>query len=341
MQEQIANWGIGINLGNSLDAIGGETAWGNPPITQEMIHMFAAAGFNMLRIPTTWAGHFGDAPDYAVDPAWMDRVQQVVDWALKEGLRVILNTHHEQNLWLRTDLKSLRKVMPAFVALWEQIAARFADYDDMLIFQGLNEPRIEGGADEWNGATPEVRAAVNALNAAFVDTVRESGGRNAERWLCIPTVGAQITAPGLESLIIPEDDKLIVTVHSYKPERFVLDHHEVGTTPFFGPEEEAELDRVFALLKEFRLAHPTVPLMLTEHGAVSKPIDSQGQRNDVDRANFEQAFLSRAAAMGIPCIYWDNNYYSAGDEWFGLFDRQTLQCNSPKVLEAMLPYRAK
>ena len=341
MQEQIANWGIGINLGNSLDAIGGETAWGNPPVTREMIHMYAAAGFDMLRVPTTWAGHFGDAPDYPVNPAWMNRVQQVVDWALEEGLRVILNTHHEQNLWLRTELKTLRNVLPAFVALWKQVAARFAGYDDMLVFQGLNEPRVEGGAEEWNGATPDVRAAVNALNAAFVDVIRESGGQNARRWLCIPPVGAQITAPGLKDMIIPEDNRLIVTVHSYKPERFVLDHHAVGSVSVFGPDEEAELDSAFALLKDFRHAHPTVPLMITEHGAVSKVSGPLGQRNDMDRAKFEHAFLSRASAMGIPCVYWDNNYYSAGDEWFGLFDRVTLKCHSPRVLEAMLAYRTK
>lgn len=341
MQETISNWGIGINLGNSLDAIGGETAWNNPPTTREMIHMFAQAGFDMLRIPVTWAGHFGPAPAFAVDPAWMDRVQQVVDWALEEGLRVILNTHHEQHVWMPVELKALRETIPPFAALWKQIAERFAGYDDMLVFQGMNEPRLENDVDEWNGATPDVRAAVNALNATFVDVVRHSGGNNAHRWLCIPTAGAQITTPGLKDLIIPRDDRLIVTVHSYKPQAFGLQNDITGSTPYFGAEGEAVLDEAFAMLKAFRADHPTVPVMVTEHGAVSKVIGPNDERNDADRIRYEKAFLSRAAALGIPCIYWDNNYYSAGDEWFGLFDREKLKCNTPKMLEAMLDYRAK
>ena len=149
MQQEIANWGIGINLGNSLDAVGGETAWNNPITTREMIHMYAAAGFDILRVPTTWALHMGLGPDYIVDPAWMNRVQEVVDWALEEGMRVILNVHHENETWLRPELKALKDVMPQFVALWKQICFRFRDYGDRLIFQGMNEPHSSRDPNAW------------------------------------------------------------------------------------------------------------------------------------------------------------------------------------------------
>ncbi len=335
MQSSIANWGIGINLGTTLDARGGETAGNNPVTTRPMIHLFAQSGFDILRIPTTWHLHIGPEPDYAVDPAWMDRVEEVVRWGLDEGMRVILNTHHEQSSWLKTELKHLPQVLPKFVALWKQIAARFRDYDDRLVFQGLNEPRVEGGQDEWNGGTPDVRAAVNALNAAFVETVRQSGGNNQRRWLCIPPVGAKICTEGLEGLIVPKDDRVIISVHTYMPESFCLSHTRPGSTPYFTPEVEKVMNDTLDILAAY-VAHAPAPIILTEHGAVTKPIDDQGNRNDQDRAAFERAFLRRAKAMGIPCVLWENNYYDDGDEWFGLFDRSALKCNTPVVLAAMM-----
>lgn len=339
MQQEIANWGIGINLGNSLDAVGGETAWNNPITTREMIHMYAAAGFDILRVPTTWALHMGLGPDYIVDPAWMNRVQEVVDWALEEGMRVILNVHHENETWLRPELKALKDVMPQFVTLWKQICFRFRDYGDRLIFQGMNEPHSSRDPNAWNGASRDVRAAINALNHAFVATVRESGGKNPARWLCIPPAAAQITKDGLDDLIIPKDPRVIVTVHNYAPSRFVFAHNEPDETPHFDAEAERTLDGVFEMLQSFQ-SRTGATIMMTEHGAVTKIDPETGKRNDSDRAAYETAFLNRAKALSIPCVLWDNNYFDDGDEWFGLFDRTALRCNSPEVLKAMLPFRA-
>lgn len=339
MQQDIATWGIGINLGNSLDALGSETAWNNPLTTREMIRMYAQAGFDMLRIPTTWALHMGLAPDYTVDPAWMRRVQEIVDWALEAGMRVILNVHHENETWLRPELKALKDVMPQFVALWKQICAHFRDYDERLVFQGMNEPHSSRDPSAWVGATADIRAAVNALNHAFVATVRESGGRNPQRWLCIPPAGAQITQPGLNDLLVPKDSRVIVSVHSYAPSQFVLAHNDPDETSRFDAHAEEVLDGVFAQLKDFQ-QRTGATLIITEHGAVTKVDKETGLRNDNDRAAYEKAFLSRAKALGIPCILWDNNYYEEGDELFGLFDRSALRCNSPAVMEAMLPFRS-
>ena len=337
-QNEIAGWGLGINLGNSLDAIGGETAWKNPPVTRDMIHMFANAGFDILRIPTTWHLHIGEGPDYKVDPVWMERVHEIVSWAIDEGMRVILNTHHEQSSWLVTRMGAMDEVMPKFCALWKQIAERFEHFGEKLVFQGMNEPRVENDKDEWNGGTPDVRAAVNALNQAFVRTVRASGGNNLRRWLCIPTVGAKICEIGLNELEIPADDRVIVTVHSYTPQEFTLgDFTEIDLKEFTAFARKA-IDDEFEILKSW-MKKTDVPVMITEHGAVSKIMDSNGTRNDDARADYERFFLGKAHELGIPCVLWDNNYYTEGDQFFGLFDRAKGVCNSPEVLKAIMEFQ--
>lgn len=346
MQQHIAHWGVGINLGNSLDCFRGgamdsdatdyETLWQNPKTTREMIHMYAEAGFDILRLPTTWGAHIGPAPDYAVDPAWMDRVEEIVTWAMEEGLRVILDTHHENN-WLRCELASIADVLPRFAALWQQIAQRFNKFGEKLVFQGLNEPRIEGGENEWWGCTPDVRAALNVLNHTFVKVVRATGGNNATRWLCIPTAAAKPHPDALKDMILPKDDHIIVTVHSYTPAVFAFNHNPETSTPYFTKEMEQGLYEDFDNIAAFQQATGAA-VMITEYGAVVKTLPD-GSTNDEERARYETCFLTRAKEMGIPAVLWDNNYYTAGDEFFGLFDRRTLTCNTPCVMEAIRAFR--
>lgn len=342
MQKQLETWGVGINLGNSLDCfrdgvLDTETCWNNPRTTRAMIHMFAEAGFDILRIPTTWGDHMGPAPDYAVDETWMNRVEEVVAWALEEGLRVILNTHHE-NHWLRCELAAIKDVLPRFAALWQQIAQRFNKYGEKLVFQGLNEPRIEGGENEWWGCTPDVRAALNVLNHTFVTTVRQSGGNNATRWLCIPTAAAKPHPDGFKDMILPKDERIIVTVHSYTPAVFAFHHNPETSTPYFTPEMEAAMYEDFDNIAAYQ-QQTGAAVMITEYGAVIKRLPD-GTPNDAERVKYQKAFLTRARSMGIPTVLWDNNYYTAGDEFFGLFDREKLICNTPCEMEAIRAFRA-
>lgn len=341
MQKDIANWGVGINLGNSLDAFkpgveDTETCWENPRTTRGMIHMFAEVGFDMLRIPVSWGMHIGPAPDYTVDPAWMDRVEEVVSWALDEGMRVILNTHHE-NSWLLCQLAAMKDVLAKYAALWQQIARRFEKYGERLVFQGLNEPRVENGENEWYGGTPNARAALNVLNHTFVSVVRATGGNNADRWLCIPTLGAKPHPVALGDLILPKDDRLIVTVHSYTPASFVFTHNPEKSSPYFTPEAQQALIVDFDHIHAFQ-EQTGATVMITEYGSVTKKYPD-GSCNDDQRALYTTAFLTRAREMGIPAVLWDNNYYYRGDEYFGLFDRTALTCNSPAVLAAIQPFR--
>ena len=150
-QELVADMKLGWNLGNTLDATGGialesERAWGNPTTTQEMIDEVLAQGFNVIRIPVTWEGHFGDGPDYKVHEIWMNRVQEVVDYAYNKGAYVILDIHHEE--WHFPSEENKEAASEILTALWTQIAERFKDYDEHLIFDGLNEPRKKGTAVE-------------------------------------------------------------------------------------------------------------------------------------------------------------------------------------------------
>lgn len=190
---------IGWNLGNTLDStstsIGAvvEMAWGNPKTTQEMIDAVVDQGFNVIRIPVSWGGQMGSAPAYNVLPAWMDRVQEVVDYAYSRGVYVIVNIHHED--WHFPSEENKDAAAEHLAALWTAIATRFRDYDEHLIFEGMNEPRKIGTSVEWNGGDKEGRDVVNYLDQVFVDAVRATGGNNTIRNLMVPGYAASVNAP--------------------------------------------------------------------------------------------------------------------------------------------------
>ena len=137
----IASLKRGWNLGNTFDAFGGETGWGNPRTTREMIDFVAQAGFDVLRVPVTWKENMGAAPNYRLNANFLLRVREVIQWGLDAGMTVILNTHHEGE-WLKPSTEYLDKIEPRFIALWRQIAEYFGDMDERLMFEGMNEPRL-------------------------------------------------------------------------------------------------------------------------------------------------------------------------------------------------------
>ena len=150
---------IGWNLGNTLDATGGtkndplsaETSWGNPKTTEDMIKAVKEKGFNVIRVPVTWTGHLGDAPDYKINEEWLNRVQEVVNYVINNDLYCIINMHHED--WHFPSYDNLEPAKAELVAIWKQIAARFEGYDEHLIFEGMNEPRMVNTPSEWTGGT--------------------------------------------------------------------------------------------------------------------------------------------------------------------------------------------
>lgn len=333
--ELIAEMGAGWNLGNTLDAEGGETAWGNPITTQEMIDEVYKAGFNTIRIPTTWDGHMGEAPDYTVDSEWLDRVEEVVGYALKNNMYVILNTHHEDN-WVKPQYDELDDVKEQLSALWTQVAERFSDYGDHLIFEGLNEPRIKGGASEWDGGTEEGRDCLNQLNDTFVKAVRATGGNNETRTLLI-SFAAQAAPVGIENLTVPDDKYVGVSIHAYTP--YCFTYEPVGleyNALYFDKSCASEIERLFSNLDETFISQG-IPVIITEYGAVSKKLDKDQETTNVDEvAKWTSCYVSTAEKYGIPCVWWDNGYYTSGNELFGIFNRNELSWYTPEIVKAIM-----
>lgn len=334
IHDLVAEMKTGWNLGNTLDSKGGETAWGNPVTTHEMIDAVAKAGFNTIRIPVTWGEKMLDDENYTVPEAWMSRIHEVVDYAFDNDMYVILNTHHETS-WIKPDPEKLDSFTPKFRSLWTQIAESFEKYGDHLLFEGLNEPRIEGGKFEWNGGTKDGRAALNDLNRMFVDTVRATGGNNAKRGVLITTFAAAPVSSGLKDLVIPEDDHLIVSLHAYTPYSYTYHSGEEWEIYEFNDNVAREIDSVFKLIDK-HLTSNNVPVIITEYGSVSKSSPGSDVRNDAENEKWVKYYLERAKQSGIPCVWWDNGYYYSGNELFGIFDRNNCDWFVPGLVEAIM-----
>lgn len=330
--ELLSNMNIGWNLGNSLDAWGvgnslsSETCWSNPKTTQEMIDAIAAKGFNTIRIPITWAEHIGGAPDYKVDAAWMDRVQEVVDYCMKNDMYVIIDTHHEQDFWLNSDPANEEKTGKALKILWTQIAERFKDYDEKLLFEGMNENRIKGSANEWNGGTAAERETQNALNQIFIDAVRATGSNNATRCLIISTVGNNAGYTPMRELDIPEDNNIAVALHMYTPYFFTYDA-EGGYDVWDSSRKADIVNAVKTIDKE--LLKKGVPVIVTEMGAVNK-----GKDDEV--CNWIDDYVSTMNRYGIKCIWWDNGNYEGSGEKFAIFNRKTCTWYNEKIANKLI-----
>lgn len=323
----------GWNLGNTLDAHGAgnslsaETYWGNPRTTKEMIDAVAEQGFRSIRIPVTWAEHVGAAPDYTINEMWMDRVEEVVNYALDNDMFVILNTHHEPDFWLKPLPENTDKVKEELTAIWSQIAERFKNYDNKLIFEGMNEPRNKGSQNEWNGGTHEERVVINELNAAFVDAVRAVGGENESRVLIICTYGNSPGYNALKELEIPKDNYIAVAVHMYTPYVFTYEAED-GNINVWDGSAKADIAATLKLIDRY-LLQKDVPVLVTEFGAVNK-----GNTEEVKK--WLADYMSVMNAFGVKCYWWDNNLYTSDGENFGIFDRSNLTWYSQELADALI-----
>ncbi len=336
-KELITEMTAGWNLGNTFDAPGSETAWGNPVVTQEMISAIAQAGFDIIRIPISWNLFTGSAPEYSIDEARLARIKQVINYAMQNNMYVIINMHHE-NSWLKPRDKDYEAVREQFVSMWSQIAEYFKGYGDHLLFEGMNEPRIEGGIAEWEGGTTEGRNVVNKLNQEFVNTVRATGGNNAQRCLLITTFAAQPSKNGVKELKIPEDNNLIISIHAYTPYRFTFYNDTDWDLKIWDGSANVEIDQLFQLLDDTFISKGAA-VMITEFGAVNKEMKLPDQSvipNEEEIARWVSYYVKQANQYGIKCVWWDNGYYSSGNELFGIFNRTDNTWYQPKVVKAFL-----
>lgn len=331
--------GLGWNLGNQFDGysngVASETAWGNSATTQELFNAVAAAGFRSVRIPITWLGHFGEAPDYTLDAAWLDRIDEVIGYAENAGLRAIINIHHDgadSAHWLdikgaATDDAKNAAVKEQIAAIWKQIATRFADKGQFLMFEAFNE--IHDGGWGWGDNRKDggkQYATLNGWNQTFVDAVRSTGGNNATRFLGIP---GYCTNPSLtiENLVLPNDDatdRLLVAVHFYDPTTFAIEarYTEWGHTGATGKKDtwgdEDNVRNTFASLTG-KYTNAGTGVYVGEFGATTRADD----RAESFR-NYYLEYVSKAASdEGIALFFWDNGSTATGKEAFGLFNHST------------------
>ncbi len=324
-----AKLGNGINLGNAMDSTGlweykpdedelsYENYWGNPDIDSTQMRAIHVAGFNSVRIPITWEDHIDG--NGIISERWMQRAVDVVDMALAEDLYVVIDTHHEE--WLNLEIEREDEICEMYRKVWTQIAERFANYDDRLIFEGMNEARLRDSEHEWDEGTPELRSMVNRLNEIFVDTVRATGGINGERYLMISAYATNTETQALEDLIVP-DGNIIVAVHMYKPYSFCQDENGTSEWSAANAEDTEQLEEIFADIKRI-FTDKKIPVAITEFGCMDK--------NNTDvRAEWTEYFVKKASELGIPCFWWDNG------STYQLLDREAGTWIYPEILDALV-----
>lgn len=317
---------LGWNLGNTLDAPT-ETGWGNPRTTKAMIDKVKEMGFNAVRVPVTWDTHVGAAPDYTINETWLNRVEEVVNYALDNDMYVILNLHHE-NRWLVPTYEKEAASKAQLTKLWEQIATRFKNYGDYLLFETMNEPRVEGSPNEWTGGTYENRDVINKLNLAAVNTIRATGGNNSKRFILVPPHAAAAMDVTLNDFVIPNNDsRVVVSIHAYSPYFFAMDIN--GTSTWGSASDKSSLTAEFNALYN-RFISKGRAVIIGEFGTIDK-------KNLSSRVEHARYYAQEARAKGIALFWWDNGYYAPGKaETYAILNRSALTWYYPEIANALV-----
>lgn len=344
---------IGWNLGNTFDAytdvnkdneMAYETEWCKVATTKEMIDGVKAAGFETIRIPVSWHNHVSDDGNYTISEAWMNRVQEVVDYAMDNDMYVIINIHHDNSTSYMYPSQEYMEQSKAYVSsIWSQVAVRFADYDEHLIMEGLNEPRLVGTGNEWwldfnRQECVQAVQCINELNQLFVNTVRSLGGNNANRYLLVPGYAGSLQGVTNEYFELPRDidgnqNKILVEVHGYTPQNFALQAPgEAGSTDRWSADDTAStsgIDNMMDTLYECYVKNG-IGVVIDEFGARDKGGNIQA------RADFASYYVAAARARGITCCWWDNNSFAGGGENFGIFHRASCRFEYPQLVEGIM-----
>lgn len=347
--------GLGWNLGNQLEASSGglpsETCWGNPEITKELIDTIKAQGFKTVRIPVSYLDMIGDGPDYKIDTDWLDRVQEVVDYVVNNDMFAIVNMHGDgyytvDHSWLlcAEDDDKQTEIKDKYGKVWTQIADRFKDYDQHLIFESMNE--------EFNNdyGKPDEKAYdnINAYNQIFVDSVRATGSNNEKRWLLLPGWNTNIdyTAGDEYNFKIPTDNgckadgkRIMISVHYYDPFNFTIDENKTAKTQWgkyavknydnWGQEDY--VDSQMALLNE-KFVSQGYPVVIGEFGAQDKT-EKFADYNEF-RRYWAEYLIKAAKKNGVVCVYWDNGYN--GNKGFGIINRFDYTITQPDLIAGMM-----
>jgi endoglucanase len=328
--------GAGWNLGNSLEAIGGETAWGNPATTPALMAAVRAAGFKTVRIPVSWKQH-ADASD-VISAAWMNRVAEVVDDAQKAGLFVIINIHWDGG-WMQPTYAAQAMANARIAKFWTQIANRFKAYDDTLLFAGTNEVMVD---HDYGTPKPEYTKVQNGFNQQFVNAVRATGGNNAVRHLVVQAFNTNIDH-AVAFAVLPTDtarDRLMMEVHFYDPFHFTLDEKSktwqwgAGATDAKAKVagfDEAWVDAQFQKMKA-KYVDQGIPVILGEFGAIRR---TEYPGAEAYRLAWDRYTARSAWQHGMVPVYWDAGAPKSNHST-GLFDRRTGAQVYPELVKALV-----
>lgn len=349
-QNLMPGWNLGNQLESNSDGTPSETAWGNPVITENLIKQVKAQGFKSIRIPVSYLSKIGAGPNYTIDSKWLDRVQEVVDMCINNGLYAIINIHGDgyysvKGGWLLCgESASEQKTIKAkYEKVWEQIAKRFKNYDDHLVFESMNE-EYDG---TYNNPNPEYYNNINAYNQIFVDTVRKAGGNNNNRYLLIPgwntdinfTTGDCDTYTMEAKFVIPNDSRIMISVHYYTPWEFC---GEEGYDTFYKwgdsvkkfvkrRQSETLVNRQFDKLYNAFIKNG-YGVVIGEYGSIDRT--HKDKSNTTYRAYFAEYVNYAAHQRNIVTVYWDNGYN--GNHGFGLFDRTKCTVTQPEIIKGII-----
>ena len=341
-KDAVSNMGLGFNLGNTMDAVDMnksmsknsvtdfETCWGQPVTTNAMMKFLKDGGINAVRVPVTWFQHMDS--DGNVDKAWMDRVQQIVDYVINNGMYCVLNVHHDTGAesggssihWIKADVQNHAANKSRFKSLWTQIATRFQDYGNKLVFEGYNE--MLDASSTWNA--PVDASSYTALNdyaQDFVDAVRATGGNNATRNLIVNTYAAANNDAVISNFKVPVDKvsgHIAVEIHTYDPWNWF------SSKGAWDSSCQTEITNMFTRLNN-TFVSKGVPVVIGEYGTHGDNSVSKSSTDAEKQAAADQAadIVKKAKALGIATFYWMSIFQDA--------DRTVPQWTLPIVVEAM------
>jgi endoglucanase len=324
-KEMVPGW----NVGNSLEAIGGETAWGNPLITQTLIDSIKAAGFKSVRIPVAWSNGM-DTSTFAISPTLLLRVDEVVNYVLNNDMYAIINIHWDGG-WMQPTYAKQDYVKNRLAALWEQIAVNFRDYDDHVIFAGTNEVMVSG---DYGTPTKEYYTVQNGFNQTFVTTVRSTGGRNVYRHLAVQGFNTNINNT-VSYFAAPNDvvaNRLMIEVHYYDPYDFTINASssliqwgKAATDPSQTQTwaNETYVDAQFQKMRT-KFIDKGYAVILGEYGVIARLSLGSDALNALQakcRRYYVEYVTGSMVRHGLMPVIWDNGY--TGNNGLGLFNRST------------------
>lgn len=337
---------LGWNIGNTMEATGGETAWGNPIVTNALLKKVKQSGFDAVRIPLAWQ-QYANPRTHKIDQRWLNRVKQVVQQSVDNDLYVVINIHWDGG-WLEDNIngQQISTIKAKQQAYWQQIATTFRDFDQHVLFASANEPAVE---------TKEQMAELLSYHQTFIDTVRATGGRNAYRVLVVqgPVTDIEKTAQLWTQMPIDTvNNRLMVEVHYYTPYNFTLmsEDKSWGDAFYYWGEgnhspqqparnatwgEEQTLKHLFKLMHD-KFVVNNVPVLLGEFAAMRRSTLSGDNlaRNIKSRADYHTTVVEQALHYGLVPFYWDNGQLT--NFGMGIFDRQTNTVFDQATLDALL-----